>query len=157
MRGRLPSYWNAASDLDWREAVGENGDVPPRRLSTACPKPARGTLRALREAKRQRVRAEELRAKAECRRRDGDRCRWPGCTETTRIESAHLIAKSLGGLNDRQNLVRLCEAHHRGPVSLHSGDLRIEPLTERGADGPLLFLRRDEAQGWCADGCEDGR
>lgn len=125
-------------------------------LATACPKPARGTARAMREAARQRAKALELREKAACRRRDGDRCRWPSCGSTVRIESAHLRSKSVGGPSDRANLLRLCEAHHRGARSLHSGDLRIEPLTERGTDGPLLFLETRES-GWCVVGCEEGR
>lgn len=147
----LPSMWSAASDLDYEDALGRH--TGPR----AVPKPARGSARAERVAKRLQVRAHELREKAAVRARDGNVCRWPGCGERTRLECAHLRAKSLGGSNTRDNMVRLCEVHHRGAVSLHSGDLRIEPLTERGADGALMFMRRDEQRGWCVCGAEDGR
>jgi hypothetical protein len=130
-------------------------------LSTASPKPARGTARAERDEKRRQIKAHEVREKAACRARDGDRCRWPGCGEKTRIESAHLADKGMGGDHGRRTrrdlLVRLCEGHHRGPCSLHSGDLRIECLTEANADGALLFMRRDEQRGWLVMGCEDGR
>lgn len=123
-------------------------------LSTACPKPARGTARAAREAKRAALVAHEKREKAAVVARDGNRCRWPGCRETTRLECAHIIAKSLGGSSDRDNMVRLCEGHHRGPRSLHSGDLRIMPMSDQGANGPLMFRRQDEQRGWTIVGCE---
>lgn len=127
-------------------------------LSRACPKPARGTARAQRDEKRHHRLAHEQREKAAVRARDGNVCRWPGCLERTRLECAHVVSKSLGGSSDRSNMIRLCEGHHRGPCSLHSGDLRVEPLTEAGTDGPCLFVATDEQRtGWTVVGCEDGR
>lgn len=53
-------------------------------------------------------------------------------------------------------MMLLCFLVHQGARSLHSGDRMIEPLTERGTDGPCLFLELKES-GWCVVGCEDGR
>lgn len=47
--------------------------------------------------------------------------------------------------------------NHEGPISLHSGDCRISPLTSRGTDGPCIFEMRDEQRGWRSVGCEDER
>lgn len=130
-------------------------------LPTASPKPARGSLRAARQAKRQQRVSYEASEKAAVRRRDGDVCRWPGCGSRDGVETAHLEDKKMGGdhgrRSHRSNMLRLCFEHHQGPCSLHSKDLRIEKLTEAGADGPLLFLRTDVQKAWLVVGCEDGR
>ena len=88
-------------------------------------------------------------------------CRWPSCGSRESIETAHIDDKGMGGdhgeRSHRSNMLRLCFDHHQGRRSLHSKDLRIEKLTEAGAEGPLLFLQADEQRGWLVVGCEDGR
>lgn len=116
-----------------------------------------------RHAKRKALRAHEAAEKAAVRRRDV-RCRWPNCrdcaTTPTRLEVAHLDAKGIGGDHGQRTsadrMILLCFPAHQGPRSLHSGDKRIEPLTELGTDGPCLFLELTEA-GWCVVHVEEAR
>ena len=59
-------------------------------------------------------------ARKECLRRDGYRCRVVGCTEKHmylggepgNVEVHHLLPRSLGGSNSLSNLVTLCVKHH---------------------------------------------
>jgi hypothetical protein len=123
------------------------------------------TLAEYRERKRSARRTGEAAVKKDLRVRDGIGCRWSGCDlwrRGFRIDAAHLDAKGIGG--DKllirtvlENMMRICAPHHVGPVSLHSGDLRIEFLTERKANGPCAFWRRDPKakDGWSLDGAED--
>jgi hypothetical protein len=72
-------------------------------------------------------------------RRDGGRCRVPGCRHATFVDVHHLQLRSEGGTEELDNLLTLCAAHHR---ALHRGRLRIEGtpsqgLTFRHADGTL--------------------
>lgn len=108
-------------------------------------KDPKGTTRAVRVRKRIAFEQHEARMKTIVRKRDGYRCRWPGCDcreRRDRIEVAHVVNKSAGGSSEASNLICLCVARHRGRPSLHSGDLRIEPLTAAGTNGPCAFLRR---------------
>jgi hypothetical protein len=123
------------------------------------------TLAEYRERRRNARRTGESNAKKDLRVRDGIGCRWTGCEywkRGYRVDAAHVEAKGAGG--DKQlirsvleNLIRICVIHHTGPCSLHSGDLRIEFLTERKANGPCAFWRRDPKakDGWSLDGSED--
>lgn len=123
-------------------------------LANATPKPAKGTALIARRERRRAILAHERIEKAKVRRRDVV-CRWPGCTNCRdykpRLEVAHLDAKGSGGdhgIRTRADrMVLLCYLTHQGVVSLHSGDLRIEPLTTRGTDGPCRFWQQTEA-GW---------
>jgi hypothetical protein len=45
-------------------------------------------------------------------------------------------------------MIQLCYLHHQGPVSLHSGDLRIELDTPKGTDGPVSFWQKDADEKW---------
>lgn len=129
----------------------------------AVPKPAKGSSLLARHARRKALRAQEQREKEAVRKRDV-RCRWPSCpdcaTTKTRLEVAHLRAKGMGGdhgaRSERSHMILLCFLRHQGPRSLHSGDLRIEPLTERGTDGPCRFLELRES-GWSVVHVEDER
>lgn len=56
-------------------------------------------------------------------RRDGGRCRVPGCRNATFVALHHLRLRSEGGDHDPSRLLSLCEAHH-GRV--HAGLLLIE-------------------------------
>ena len=72
-------------------------------------------------------------------RRDGGRCRVPGCRHAIFVDVHHLNLRSEGGTEELDNLLTLCAAHHR---ALHRGRLRIEGtpsqgLTFRHADGTL--------------------
>lgn len=114
---------------------------------TALPKPAKGSALLARRAKKQQTDAHERAEKAAARKRDGYRCRWPSCTYRALklpIEVAHLTHKGMGGdprqlRTTRDQLITLCQPHHQGGHSLHSGDLEIQPLTEAGTDGPCAF------------------
>ena len=112
-------------------------------------KPERGAFRRERHAK---VAARESYRAANKRRaktRDGHKCRWPHvCVPGDPLESAHLVNLSQGGGDETSNLITLCQRVHTGAVSLHSGDLRIDPVTSAGADGPCSFLRRTESGRW---------
>jgi hypothetical protein len=113
-------------------------------------KDPRGTaLRKRREAKRD-ADAHLKAEKAKVRRRDLS-CRWPGC-DCKRwglpLECAHIVDQSLGGSDDASNMILICAEKHRGRPSLHSKHLRIEPLTERGANGPCAFYQDFTHGGW---------
>jgi 5-methylcytosine-specific restriction endonuclease McrA len=69
-------------------------------------------------------------------RRDGGRCRVPGCRHATYVDVHHLRPRSEGGRNTRDNLVTLCNAHH---LALHRGKIAIEGT----AHGGLTFLHAD--------------
>ena len=61
----------------------------------------------------------ELRAAA--LERAGHRCEWPSLWHEGRLETAHLVQSSQGGLDLIGNVVILCESHHlvldnHGPV-----------------------------------------
>ena len=102
----------------------------------------------------------------ELRVRDGIGCRWPGCDFWKKgviVDAAHTDqAAGIGGdptllRGQRHQKMRICRQHHRGPVSLHSGDLRVVPLTDKGTDGPCEFQQRNpKAKGGCETvGVED--
>ncbi len=55
--------------------------------------------------------------------RDEGRCRFPGCTQRTRLRAHHVVHWARGGPTDRANLVMLCPTHHR---SVHEGGWRVE-------------------------------
>lgn len=124
-------------------------------------KPAKGSYRASLLAQRAKIRAHERQEKEKARRRDGPHCRYPACDAVKRgfaRHIAHLEDKGMGG--DKQQLrtqaellISLCVLHHEGTCSLHSGDIRIEPVfPEQGTNGPCTFWRLDEQKGWTVDG-----
>src|SRR6187399_2604598 len=55
-------------------------------------------------------------------RRDGGRCRVPGCRHAVFVEPHHIGLRSEGGDHDPENLITLCGAHHR---AVHQGRLPI--------------------------------
>lgn len=120
------------------------------RWSEPHPKPAKGTTRAARVQTRMAEEDFEAREKTKARKRDG-RCRWPHCdcaARRDRLEVAHVVNKSLGGTSDLENLIVLCLSRHQGRPSLHSGDLKIERLTDKGTSGPCEYWARDAMQQW---------
>lgn len=126
-----------------------NPDLVPGALQ----KPRRGSL-ALEREERSAVRlAKEDAAKWAAKARDFHRCRWPEAHKCKGfLEGAHLVPKGMGGdpsllRTSRAGIVTLCAwIHRRGPETLEHHELKIEPETPAGADGPLSFWRRrDEA------------
>ena len=55
-------------------------------------------------------------------RRDGGRCRVPGCRSARGLELHHLVHRTDGGSHDALNLILLCSschlAHHRGALTI---------------------------------------
>jgi hypothetical protein len=123
------------------------------------------SLSEYREERRNGRRAHEDRIKAELRARDGKGCRWPGCEfwkKGIRVEGVHLVDKGMGGdplgiRTQRALMIRLCNRHHQGSVSIHSGDLDIVFLTDKGTDGPVQFKRKNPKakDGWDVEAVED--
>lgn len=104
--------------------------------------------------------------KTELRVRDGVGCRWPGCEfwkQGYAVHGAHLDDMGMGGdkqllRSQRHTMIRFCVKHHGpGPWSIHSKDLRVVCLTEKGTDGPCQFEERDpkSPNGWRVVGAED--
>ncbi|MBK5289811.1 MAG: DUF222 domain-containing protein [Acidimicrobiia bacterium] len=56
--------------------------------------------------------------------RDHHTCRFPGCTQRTRLRAHHARNWAHGGPTDRDNLVMLCPTHHR---TVHEGGWHVEP------------------------------
>lgn len=117
----------------------------------AHPKPVKGTARKAKRSRRAKVEKAERLEKAIVRARD-QRCRWPhllgACSG--RLEVAHLRAKGMGGDHGRRStadqMILICANRHQGPISLHSGDLRIIPITRAGTNGPCKFQVRHGAE-----------
>lgn len=127
-------------------------------------KDAKGTALVERRLKRRALDAHEKAEKRAVMVRDHQACRWPHCEFRTMripIEVAHLQHKSMGGnpANDRSErhlMLALCRLHHQGARSLHSGDLRVEPLTHLGTEGRLAFYTRAESGRWECIAIEKG-
>lgn len=70
-----------------------------------------------------------------------------GCSGPS--EWAHLLRRSkTRGMpaEDRhssETSVMLCNRHHQGPAGYDGHAFDVRPLTGRGADGPLRYVRRD--------------
>lgn len=108
------------------------------------PKPSRVDRLNERERQRRDRAKTEKTAKAQAKRRDGYRCRFPlcGCARVhRRLESAHVIDKSRGGPNKTSNLLTLCVDRHQDSVyALHRGTIDVRPVHEpQGFDGPAAF------------------
>jgi len=69
-------------------------------------------------------------------RRDGGKCRVPGCRHAVFTEPHHLERRCEGGKHFIDNLVTLCAAHHR---AAHSGSLIITGTPSSG----LSFTHAD--------------
>jgi hypothetical protein len=117
-------------------------------------KPPRGQYKAEQKAKKAEARSFEDEQKDMVRKRDGKRCRWPFCRHRrVALHVAHLVAKGMGGdpTGERSmadKMIQLCEPHHLWDPQeghpdgcLEHHQLAIEPLTDRGTDGPCVFKR----------------
>ena len=111
-------------------------------------KPAKGTAKLERRARKAAIDAHEAAEKAKVVKRDGAHyCRLvPGWREKEWHETAHLDNKGMGGDHSirttADQMIRACFFHHQGAWSLHSKDLRVEYLTDRQANGPIQVLSR---------------
>jgi hypothetical protein len=61
-------------------------------------------------------------------RRDGGRCRVPGCRSARGLEIHHLVHRAQGGSHDASNLALLCSACH---LAHHRGALKISGTTDQ--------------------------
>lgn len=124
------------------------------------------TYAEYREKRRNARKAGVPHVKTELRVRDGIGCRWPGCEFWKRgyaVHGVHLEDMGMGGdpkliRTQRNTMIRLCAKHHGpGPFTIHSKDLRVIPLTDKGTDGPCEFqVRNPKAEhGWETVGGED--
>ena len=82
--------------------------------------------------------------------RDGWRCAVPGCSSRRNLHDHHLLFRSHGGNNGRDNRVTVCAAHHLHGI--HAGRIRAWgtapddvtwELGVRRGRRPLLRLRGD--------------
>ncbi len=67
-------------------------------------------------------------------RRDGGRCKMPGCRSTRCLEIHHIVPRSLGGTNDPENLALICDGCH---TAVHR-----ELITITGTASQLVVTRR---------------
>jgi hypothetical protein len=110
-------------------------------------KPPKGTAAKARQSRRAAIERAELKAKRLAKERDGYRCRRCGSMGYwLPVEAAHLTSKGMGGDHGTRSAlpsdyVTLCWECHQGPLSVHSGDIRILCGPERG-DGPVTFRRK---------------
>lgn len=124
------------------------------RGGTACPKPAKGSALLERRAARAAIVAHEKAEKAKVVTRDGAHtCRLvPHCAEREKHETAHIEDKGIGGdhglRTSADTMLRACLFHHQGRWSLHSGDLRVEYLTDDKCNGPIDVYGKDEKGDW---------
>lgn len=88
----------------------------------------------------------ERAVKALVKVRDSWTCRWPE-THVCRkgLECAHVKDASLGGPMETFNLILVCGwLHRRGPESIHGKQLKVEPESRFGTNGPCSFWRKGE-------------
>jgi hypothetical protein len=72
--------------------------------------------------------------------RDGYQCAVPGCRARRGLEVHHIVFRSRGGTDARNNLVTLCATHHR--LALHEkGSLACKGSALRGLEWTLGALR----------------
>jgi len=62
--------------------------------------------------------------------RDGWRCAVPGCRSRRNLHDHHIVFRSLGGDNDRDNRITVCAAHHLH--GLHRGRIRAHGAAPAG-------------------------
>jgi hypothetical protein len=73
-------------------------------------------------------------------RRDGGRCRVPGCRSARGLEIHHLVHRVDGGSHDPSNIVLVCSschlAHHRGALTINGTAARLE-VKRRAEPSPV--------------------
>jgi hypothetical protein len=140
--------------------MSEQQEWPVRREWKDLQKPVKGSALLERREKRAKVQSNEKDEKAKVVFRDGvHTCRLvPNCREREKHETAHLDAKGIGGDHGirtiAERMIRSCFWHHQGKWSLHSQDLRVECLTDKGTNGPIEVWGKDEDGRWYSVGRE---
>ena len=131
-------------------------------------KPKKGPTAKRRAAKHNRLAAQERVHKAAVRRRDGPhsptvgRCRFPLCGchgmavfegSPAFVEVSHYTHKGMGGdptgeLSQTSLMICLCAWRHKsGRFAVDKKNLRWIPLTDVGADGPVIW-ELNLGEGW---------
>jgi hypothetical protein len=94
-------------------------------------------------------------------RRDGGRCRVPGCRSSRALEIHHIVHRADGGGHDPTNLALLCSschmAHHRGALVISGTADQL--LVRRPHDDPHVGVPHDDwgiARGATAAGVATG-
>lgn len=75
-------------------------------------------------------------------RRDGNRCRVPGCRSARGLELHHLVRRADGGGHEASNIVLICSAchaaHHRGALTILGTAAHLEVRrSEQDMSGPV--------------------
>lgn len=118
---------------------------------TLLVKPARGTARLERKARKAQAKQQEDEAIAAAKKRDHRRCRWPRKHECRGgLEGAHVFKhRGMGGnpagdLTTRATILTVCaEIHRLGPESIDGKQLKVVAETPCGTDGILSFWRKN--------------
>jgi hypothetical protein len=152
--------------IDWSLLAIPKPEPRPKKARTPIRNRSGRTTKPVTKERRKKVLARiqaERDAKAEVRERD-QTCRWPGCScqrswgwaqgasWMRQLEVAHLEDKGMGGdkqliRTQRHKMILLCGWRHRGSFGLHAKRARIEPLTDKGTDGPCEFLIQRQKNG----------
>lgn len=139
-------------------------DEFPARHVGPIPKPSASKRKADKLKARATVRQRERDNKKAAKKRDGYVCRFPlcGCRRLQLVvESSHyrmhkgMGGDCTGGRSNVEDLITVCPHRHReGRIAIDKGTLRVEPLTERGACGPVAWwfdaaaYRGERGQDW---------
>lgn len=118
-------------------------------------KPARGEYRLKQLADRRAHKAAEDKVMAEAKRRDGNKCRWPGCAfKGLHVDCAHLEHRKMGGnkagdKTKRHKLIALCIRHHDQFDGRTLPEIDVVPTNpQQGTDGLCGFYVRNESGQW---------
>lgn len=126
----------AGCERAWQQGAGVHVPIDPAARERAeCDAQRIGRLNApLPERARQEV---PPRVRRLVWRRDGGRCRVPGCRSTRNLELHHVRPRSAGGRHTPDNLALLCDGHH---AAVHRGVLAIHGT----APDRLVFVRPEQ-------------
>ena len=119
----------------WQDSGGRRFELSPADIDRACCDAEH--LGSLDASDPERATQDVSPAKRRLvRRRDRGRCRVPGCRSTRCLEIHHIVARSLGGSHELENMVLICDSCH---AALHRGLLAIS-----GTSADLVVTRRHE-------------
>lgn len=104
-------------------------------------RPARGEYRLEQKAEKRKHKAAEDAAMAEAVKRDGGKCRWPGCHyKALKVCAAHLEHRGMGGnpsldKTQRHKLIAFCVRHHDQFDGRAMPFIDVQPMSDQGTDG----------------------
>jgi len=129
-----------------------------RRPAFTGPNFKKGKVQAHVEKVKNDLKAEDAEKSAEDAAKKRDRvapngCRWihttrlerEACRRAKWREAMHWKGKAIapGQKADRKNIICACPQVHQGPVSLHAGMKKIEPIdTQLRMDGPIICYEK---------------